>query len=274
MIFSRNRLAGLCCAALIAVPLPALAEETQDDPVVAVVNGAEIRHSEVMTAAQQLPEEYRSDVREFYPMLIDRMVDMELVGQGAQEAGLADHAEVERRLERMRFQLMRDVYLEQKVEAYLTEERLRAAYEERVGDDEPSEEIRARHILVEDRETAEELIAELDEGANFIRLAERHSIGPSATTGGDLGFFGRGAMVEPFDRAVFALEDGAYTQEPVQTQFGWHVIQQVANRMSESPSFEDMRDELHRELEREAIQAALTELRDDADVETFPERAN
>jgi peptidyl-prolyl cis-trans isomerase C len=273
MIFSRNRLAGLCCAVLIAVPMPALAQDESEDPVVAVVNGEEIRHSEVLAAAQQLPEEYRSQVGEFYPMLVDRMVDMELVGQGAREAGLADHAEVERRLEEMRIQIMRDVYLEQKVDDYLTEERLREAYEDRVDGETREEEIRARHILVEDRETAEELIAELDEGAEFVRLAESHSIGPSASTGGDLGFFGRGAMVEPFDQAVFALEEGEYTQEPVETQFGWHVIQKVGSRTSSVPSFEDLRDELHRELEREAIQAALAELRQDADIETYPERA-
>lgn len=277
MFFSRNRLAGLCCASVLAAALPlsapALAQESQDDPVVATVNGEEIRDSEVMESARQLPPEYQQQVDQFYPRLVDRMVDMELVSQAAREADLADDPEVERRLEEMRIQMMRDVYLERKVEEYVTEERLRAAYDKYVEENPPKQEIRARHILVEEREKAEELIAELDEGAEFIRLAERNSIGPSAQSGGDLGFFTRGTMVPPFDEAVFALDEGEYTEEPVETQFGWHVIQKTGSRETEPASFEEMRDELYREMEREAIQAAIADLREEADVETYPERA-
>jgi peptidyl-prolyl cis-trans isomerase C len=87
--------------------------------------------------------------------------------------------------------------------------------------------MRAKHILVETQELATQLATQLNEGSDFAVLAQKHSKCPSARVGGDLGEFGRGQMVKPFEDAAFALEVGALS-EPVQTQFGWHVIQRVA----------------------------------------------
>lgn len=269
------RAATFGCAALLAVAAfsPANAEEGENgNPVVAVVNGEEIRFDEVMESARQLPPQYLQQLDAVFPTLVERVVDMTLIAQAAEREGLADDAEVERRLEEMRQDIMREVYLQRQVEAYATEERLREAYEAHVEANPPGEEIRASHILVEERAEAEDLIAQLDEGADFAALARAHSIGPTGEAGGDLGYFARGAMVDAFEDAAFALEEGQYTGEPVETQFGWHVIRKTGERVSEPESFEEMREELRANMQREAILAAIDDLRDGAEVETFPER--
>ena len=130
-------------------------------------------------------------------------------------------------------------------------------------------ELRARHILVETGEAAADLIKQLDEGADFAALAQEHSTGPSGPRGGELGFFGRGQMVGPFEEAAFALEDGQHSREPVQTQFGFHVIKVEERRAVTPPSFEDSVDQLREEAAQFAGQKYVEELRATADIQRF-----
>ena len=129
----------------------------------------------------------------------------------------------------------------------------------------PDMQFKARHILVETQSAAQELIAELDGGANFEDLAKEHSTGPSGPSGGDLGWFAPNQMVAPFSDAVSALENGAYTKEPVQTEFGWHVILREDSRNNEPPPLDSVRDVLKQNIEQQKFQAFLEGLRTTAD---------
>ena len=125
----------------------------------------------------------------------------------------------------------------------------------------PPQQFKTRHILVESQGKAIDLIAQLDDGAEFAQLAIDHSDGPSGPGGGELDWFSPHEMVEPFSDAVAALEDGAYTKEPVQTEFGWHVILREESRDVEPPTLEGSRDKIRQELQQRRFQVHLEELR-------------
>jgi len=142
----------------------------------------------------------------------------------------------------------------------VTEEEMLAAYDEQVKLAPPLQ-YKARHILVPTQGEAVELIKQLDDGANFEELAKEKSTGPSGPNGGDLGWFSPNQMVEPFSKAVEALENGAYTSAPVQTQFGWHVILREDSRKSEPPTFESAKENIRAAVQQQKFQDHLDELR-------------
>ena len=141
-----------------------------------------------------------------------------------------------------------------------TDEEIRALYDEQMQEAPPLE-FKARHILVETQGEAQDLIAQLDGGADFAELAKENSTGPSGPSGGDLGWFPPDRMVPEFSNAVVELEDGAYTKSAVQTQFGWHVILREDSRESTPPPFETMRDVLRQRVESSKLQDYIEGLR-------------
>ncbi|MDH3351890.1 MAG: peptidylprolyl isomerase [Gammaproteobacteria bacterium] len=143
-----------------------------------------------------------------------------------------------------------------------TDEEILAKYEEQIKMA-PTLQFKARHILVETQAAAAELIAKLDDGADFAELAKESSTGPTGPNGGDLGWFSPQQMVKPFSDAVAALADGAHTSEPVQTQFGWHVILREESRENQPPTLESVRDTIKQRLEQEKFQGYIEKLRAD-----------
>jgi len=127
----------------------------------------------------------------------------------------------------------------------------------------PELQYKARHILVETQAAAVDLITQLNEGADFAELAKVNSTGPTGPNGGDLGWFSSEQMVKPFSDAVAALSDGAHTTEPVQTQFGWHVILREESRDNQPPTLESVRDVLKQRVEQAKFQSYLEEVRAD-----------
>jgi peptidyl-prolyl cis-trans isomerase C len=144
-----------------------------------------------------------------------------------------------------------------------TEEEILAQYESQVKLAPPLQ-FKARHILVDTQAAAVDLIAQLEDGSDFEELAKTHSTGPSGSSGGDLGWFSPEQMVKPFSDAVQALEDGAYTSEPVQTQFGWHVILREDSRTNEPPTLESVRQVIKQSIEQTKLQQYIEELRSSA----------
>lgn len=142
----------------------------------------------------------------------------------------------------------------------VSEEEILAEYAEQVKLAPPLQ-FKARHILVTTQSEAIDLIAQLNGGADFEELAKEKSTGPSGPTGGDLGWFSPDQMVAPFSTAVAALEDGAHTSEPVQTQFGWHVILREESRESQPPTIESARDAINQQVKQKKFQAHLESLR-------------
>ena len=125
----------------------------------------------------------------------------------------------------------------------------------------PTLQFKASHILVETQSEAVDLIGQLNEGGDFQALAREHSTGPSGPNGGDLGWFSPNQMVEPFSLAVQKMEDGGYSSEPVQTQFGWHVILREESRETEPPTFESAKDNIMAAIQQRKFQAELEILR-------------
>ena len=237
------------------------------DPVVAVVNGQELRRSDVIQSASTLPPAYQQNIEQLFPALVDRLIDLTLLTTEGRERGLQDDEMVREMVADFEDEAIRQVLLQRHLEENLTEERMRERYEQIVDDFEPRQEIRARHILLESKEEAEAVIVELDGGADFVALARERSTGPSAPEGGDLGYFTADQMVPAFAEAAFGLEAGAYTKEPVQTQFGWHVIKVEDRRETEPPSFEEAQAQIENELSQELVREFLANLRENAEIE-------
>lgn len=254
-------------ATALAATAPAVA---QDDPVVARVDDHEITRSDVEREAAGLPQQYQQMPFEtIFPTLRDRAIDTALLADAAAARELDEDPAVQEAIDEAVRLILRNRLIETTVDAAVTEEALRAAYDARADDpDFARDEVKARHILVDERAAAVDIIAELEGGADFAALAAERSTGPSGEQGGDLGWFTKEEMVGPFADAAFALTPGEVSKEPVETRFGFHVIK-VEDRRTTTPSFEDSRVELEQELGRQAVTALLDELRGEASIERF-----
>lgn len=240
-----------------------------DDPVVAIVNGHKILKSELMAARENLPEEYRPvPMEQIFPVLLSSLVDSRLVAVDAKSRKLDKEAGYKERLEQISVQVLERYAVRQAIEAAVTDDKLRTEYQNRVsgGGD---KEVSARHILVKTNDEAMAIIKELDGGADFAELAKTKSTGPSGPRGGDLGYFAKGQMVPQFETAAFALEKGAYTKEPVQTQFGFHVIKVEDSRETKPPTFEESVDEIRNDMAQAAAAQYIEGLRGAAKIERF-----
>ena len=266
---NRRVLAGAVVMALIACPLAVSAQQdgSPGDLVVARVDGEEIRHSDVMEMARALPPQYKAQLTQIYPLLVQRLVDFKLAGKAGRAAGLADDEAVRARVAKAEEQAIRETYIEREVMARTTDDGLQAQYKDFLANNPPATEHHARHILVTSEAAAREVIAKLDEGADFAELAKESSTGPSGAQDGDLGYFTADQMVPEFSVAAAKLDPGQYTKDPVQTQFGWHVIKVEDRRTAEPSGFEEVEPQLREEMAREAAAAIFKQLRDGATIE-------
>jgi len=257
---------GLLALGTIGMSGGAAAQE--GDPVVATVNGDEVLLSDVLAAYQSLPQQLQSlPFTELYPQLVDRVITNKLVAKAGREAGLHEKPEVQAEIRRLEDRVIEREYFSAKIDERMTDEKLQAEYDAYLEEAEDDKEVHARHILVETEDAAKELIAELDDGAEFAELAEEHSTGPSSADGGDLGFIGRGDTVAPFQAAAFALEAGTYSAAPVKTRFGWHVIKVEEVRAVEPKSFEEMKEDLRDRATEDIVTTLIEEIRADATIE-------
>jgi len=259
--------------ALSAVVPHALAQETAPaapiDPnaVVATINGEDITEADVAYVAEDLGQELASVAPENRrTLLIKLMVDMRVMANAARAENMQDSDEFQRRQRYLEDRTLRRTYLADKVGSVVTEENVRAEYDAFVDSFTPQEEVRARHILVTDEEDAKSIRAEIEAGKPFEVAAMENSIDGSAQNGGDLGYFGRGQMVPPFEEAAFALETGAMS-EPVQSQFGWHIIKLEDKRESTPPPFEQVANQLQQKVFADKFNEITAALKAEADVE-------
>jgi len=198
---------------------------------------------------------------------INELINTMLLAQAATEAGLDKRPNVATALNMQRDQLLSRVALQEYASSHQpAEEELKKSYEEGLASQE-GEEYKARHILVKTEEEAKQLIELINDGADFAELAKEHSTGPTGVKGGDLGWFGAGQMVKPFSDAVKGAEPGVVTPTPVQTQFGWHVIELQEKRAKQPPSFESVRQKLLTEAQRKSLGEYMNQLREKAKIE-------
>jgi peptidyl-prolyl cis-trans isomerase C len=239
-----------------------------DNTPVATVGDLTITASDVAQAEAdfsqelaQVPAERRQSI------LIDVLVDMALLAGAAEAAGFDKEPDFQRRMAFLRTRALRNIYVEKKIVGTITPDQIKAEYDKQSAEFQPQEEISARHILVASKEEAEALVAELDAGKDFAELAKEKSTGPSGPGGGDLGRFSRGRMVPEFEAAAFELEAGSHSAEPVQTQFGWHVIKVEGKGESSPPPLAQMEEQLRSVLVRQNFETVMTRLRAETPVE-------
>ncbi|NND41432.1 MAG: peptidylprolyl isomerase [Silicimonas sp.] len=233
------------------------------DMVVATVNGTEITLGHMIVLKQRLPAQYQqlpADV--LFEGILDQLVQQTLLGNQATDLSRGSRIVLENEERSLRA----SEEIQRITEGALTDEALQTAYDETFGDVDPETEYNASHILVETEEEAQALVDELEGGADFATLAQEKSTGPSGPNGGQLGWFGKGAMVAPFEDAVVAMESGTVSV-PVQTQFGWHVIRLNETRLKDAPALDEVRGDLSETLQREAIEGRVAELTEDASID-------
>tara|TARA_B100000131_G_scaffold270694_1_gene270659 strand:- start:414 stop:1259 length:846 start_codon:yes stop_codon:yes gene_type:complete len=241
---------------------------SQNIPIVAIVNGQQISLETLIIAANELPQEIQSQpFINYYEDLLERIVDINLISQAAKSQNLDDDPNVISAIAFIEKKVLMQAYLANIVQKTITDDELRKAYENFIGDTAVREEIKASHILLETKNEAENVIKLLKKGQLFSDLAKTYSTGPSGPTGGDLGWFTRGKMVPSFEKAAFDLEEGEITKTPVQTQFGWHVIKISKKRLPEPPNFESVKFQLAQDIERRVVAKTIEELKAKAKIE-------
>ena len=244
----------------------------QDSKVVARVDGVEITEMDLANAQSALgaevagmPEEIRRR------QAMEFLITNQLMAEAGSKENLQDDPGFEQRMKTYRRLALSELFFEKDIRGAVTEAEARKVYDQRVAEFEPQLQVRARHILVEKQEQARDIIKRLAKGEDFAKLAKGHSKDAGAEAGGDLGYFGKGDMVKPFDEAVFALEVKKIS-EPVQTQFGWHVIEVIEKGSTKPNSFEDDKGRIMAELIQQKMGAVVGKLRSKAKVEiTDPE---
>ena len=254
---------------VIAAPVPNAF--SQERILVAKLNGEDIYLDEVLRLVEKLPEEIRQQPLEtYFDRLIDDIVDSRLAAAAGNEAGLTNDERVIEQMSIAAQRVLAEAWINSELRKSITDEAVQQAYDIFVADEQSRHEVRARHILVKEKAEAEAVIAELQGGEDFAELAKKRSTGPSGPNGGDLGYFPRGAMVPAFENAAFALEAGSFTQTPVQTQFGWHIILVEEKRIAEAPTIEELAPQLRQNLISQNLGRLLDSLRTNARIERRP----
>ena len=244
--------------------------EKMETKIVATVDGKPIFLSEIIGMAQRLPEQYRKmSLEAVYPSLLTRAIDSKLVTLEGRRAGFSKDPDVKKRLLDVEDQIISEIFLTKTIGSQVTEEALQKIYSETKSEMASGDQIKARHILLDNEEKAVEIIKKLQAGGEFAKLASEYSTGPSAASGGDLGWFGEGQMVPEFSKAAFALNPGDIVTKPVKTQFGWHIILVEDRKVSAPPSFDEAKEQLASTMSQKLLKELIETLRTKAKIVRF-----
>ena len=244
------------------------ATQAQNIPIVANVNNEDISLETMIHAMNELPPEIQSQpFMSYYEDLLERVIDIKLFAQEGKKMKLDEEPSVRAAIDFVIEKVLMQAFLSKYVQENIKEENIKASYSNFIADETSREEIKASHILMDTESEAIDVINMLNDGDDFAELAKNKSTGPSGPSGGDLGWFKRGQMVPPFEKAAFSLNKNEITQIPVQTQFGWHVIKIFDKRIPEAPSYENMKSKLIQDLERKIVSKKIQDLRNDALIE-------
>lgn len=264
---------GLAAVLLAAVPGAALAQEAAADPtkataadpnkVIATVDGQPVTEADLSQAIQDLDQQFaRLPEEQKRAAALSAVIEIRLLADEARAKGFDKSPEYQRRMAFLEQRALHGEVIEKEVAATITDEDVRKRYDTEMANTPPVNEVHARHILVKTKEEADAIIKQLEGGAKFEDIAKEKSSDPgSGAQGGDLGWFGPGQMVPEFEKAAFALEPGSYTKEPVQSQFGWHIILVEDKRAKQPPAFEQVKEQFRSLLLREKYFALVKQLR-------------
>jgi peptidyl-prolyl cis-trans isomerase C len=263
-------------ALMIAAPtMGALAQDTAapaavtPETVVATVGGEPVTEGDLSFAAEDLAQDLaQMPPEERRAFLLRVLIDMKVMAGAAKSAGMDQTPIFAQRLKYLEERALRRAYFADAIAGKVTEEAIRADYDAFVAQFKPQDEVHARHILVETKEEADAIKADLDGGADFAAFAKEKSIDPgSGANGGDLGFFAKGMMVPEFETAAFALVNAGDVSEPVQSQFGWHIIKLDEKRQSKPPTFEQVAPQIQQQVLMRVFNEKVEELMSDVKIE-------
>lgn len=231
--------------------------------IVATVNGENVTEADITLAEQDLGQQFGNlPPEQRRAAALSSIIEIRLMAAAAVEKGLDKDADFQRRLAFLDQRALHGELVEKEVAGKITDDEIRARYDKEIAGQTPVNEVHARHILVKTKEEADAIIKKLDGGEDFQKLANENTTDPSGkTSGGDLGFFGPGQMVPEFEKAALALEIGAYSKEPVQTQFGWHIIKVEDKRAQQPPAFDTVKDQVRSLLIREKYIELVKQIR-------------
>lgn len=279
MSLSSFRAALLAAAVGFIVPLapaaqaqqPAAAPAAAASPVIARVDGQEIRRAELEALLPQLPPQLRQMPFEMiFDMLQDQVINQKLITAAGYKAKLQDSEAVKADLKEAERRAVQRAFLTQKLDEKITKEALEEAYKAFVAANPPTTEVKASHILVDGEDEAKKIIAELKKGGDFAKLAKSKSKDKVAgEQGGDLGYFTKDMMVEPFAKAAFSMKKGEVSPTPVKTEFGWHVIRLDDVREKPAPTRAQAEPQLRQQLAEDLVSGVIDDLRKQAKVELF-----
>ena len=260
-----------CLAALLAAgPVRA----ADDNPVLAKVNGSEIRQSDLALAEEELgPSLAQMDPATKKDNVLSFLIDMKIVSKAAEDKKIENGEEFKKRLAFTRNRLLMDSLLATEGKAATTDEAMKKVYEDASKQITGEQEVHARHILVETEDEAKAVVEELKKGADFAELAKKKSKDPGASDGGDLGFFTKDQMVPEFSVVAFTLEPGKIS-DPVKSQFGWHVIKVEEKRNRQAPPFEQVKAQIETYVTRKAQADYVGKLREAAKIERMDKPAD
>ena len=256
---------------LVVAPLAQAQDAPKEDKTVAIVNGHEIKVSEVQMATDdiigQLPD-LPPKLR--FPFVVEYLIERHLLAQYAVKEGIADTGEYKRRLALYQAKALRDAYFFQKIRPLVTEEEMKAVYDEEAAKLQQTERVRARHILVGTEQEAKDILGRLNKGDKFEDLAKQFSLDGSKDYGGDLGYFTAPEMVPEFSKATFALKTGE-TSPPVKTDFGWHIIRLDDRKQGAAQPFDQVKSAIRNVLLRKKVSETMEKVRSGSKVEIVDE---
>jgi peptidyl-prolyl cis-trans isomerase C len=267
----RRVLVAAFLAVLAAAPAFAQPKSSSDDPVVARVNGTVLHRSDVELAFRSTPPQVQQNpFDKVYPQLLNSLVNAELLAQAGRKAKVDQNPVVKEQIAQAQNEIIADAYVTSLARSQVTEAKLRQAYDEYAKKAPQTEEVHARHILVKTEQEAKDIIAQLNKGADFATLAKEKTIDPPGKTdGGDLGYFTKGDMLPEIANAAFALKPGEFTQTPIHTQYGWHIVKVEDRRPGKAGTYEQVAPEIAAQMEQQVAVNKLQELRGQAKIELF-----
>lgn len=272
--FHRHAAALLAAAAIAVLPgAPALQLAapawSQESPVVATIDGQPVTEADIALTLQDLADQFaRVPDDKKRAAALQALIEIRLLSAKARAGGADQKDEFKKQLAFIADRMLHQSLIDSEVAGKITDADIRARYDKEIAERPAENEVKARHILVKTEEEAKKLIADLDGGAEFEKLAAEHTTDPSGkTTGGDLGYFGAGMMVPEFEKAAFELTPGSYTKTPVQTQFGFHIIKVEDKRVKQPPAFDGVKDQVRAIVIRERYLELVDTMRAAAKVE-------
>lgn len=259
----------ICGLLALCMPLAAQAQQADTPVPLVMVDDFAVTNLHYAIFSSQSGDKDGANDPQKQIALLNELVNVYMVANSEAGRKLAQHPEIAAAISVSNARLIAQALIRDQLEnAKIADEQLEAAYKSKYAGA-PTQELKASHILLGTEDEAKAVINELSAGADFAELAREKSIGPSKNVGGDLGWFSPKQMVAPFSEAVKAMQNGKFSDSPVKTQFGWHVIQRTDARELPIPSLEDVRKELEKQLRTASLSKFVSELRNSTNIEVI-----